>query len=131
LTILLKVPPVMSEFWAFENRPKPEKLEGFCSNSGDICTTGSGKEGDNGLWVLYASDVSGLDCMSIADIDGTEIGEILGTSVWTTIVANASANGTLVLSTDNEEANGAGDLAMNVSTLVCEVDLYSCVVFAD
>ena len=37
-----------------------------------------------------------------------------------------------VLSTDNEEANGAGDLGvMKVPTLIGEVDLYSCVVFAD
>ena len=38
----------------------------------------------------------------------------------------------LVLSTDDEEANGAGDLGViKVPTLVCEADLYSCVVFAD
>ena len=38
----------------------------------------------------------------------------------------------LVLSTDNGEANGAGDLGvMKVPTLVCEPDLYSCIVFAD
>ena len=38
----------------------------------------------------------------------------------------------LVLSTDNEEVNGAGDRgAIKVPTLIGEVDLYSCVVFAD
>ena len=38
----------------------------------------------------------------------------------------------LVLSTNNEEANGEGNLgAMKVPTLVCEADLYSCVVFVD
>ena len=37
-----------------------------------------------------------------------------------------------VLSTDNEEANGAEDPGViKVLALVCEVDLYSCVVFAD
>ena len=37
-----------------------------------------------------------------------------------------------VLSTDNEEANGAGDLGViKVPTLTGEVDLYSCVVFGD
>ena len=38
----------------------------------------------------------------------------------------------LVASTDNEEADTSGDLGvMNGPTLVCEVDLHSCVVFAD
>ena len=38
----------------------------------------------------------------------------------------------LVPSTDNEEANGAEDLGViKVPTLVCEADLYSCVVFSD
>ena len=38
----------------------------------------------------------------------------------------------LVLSTGNEEANGAGGLGViKVPTLVGEVDVYSCVVFAD
>ena len=37
-----------------------------------------------------------------------------------------------VLSTDNEEANGAGDLGvMKGPTLIGEVDLYSCVAFAE
>ena len=38
----------------------------------------------------------------------------------------------LVLSTDNEEANGTGDLGViKVPTPVCEPNLYSCIVFAD
>ena len=38
----------------------------------------------------------------------------------------------LVLSTNNEEADTAGDLGvMNGPTLVWAVDLYSCVVFTD
>ena len=38
----------------------------------------------------------------------------------------------LILSASNEEANGAGDLGvMKVPTLIGEVGLYSCVVFAD
>ena len=37
-----------------------------------------------------------------------------------------------VLSTDNEEAIGAGDLEfIKVPTLIGEVDLYSCVAFAE
>ena len=65
---LTKLLLLKSRFWALENRLKRESswvcqlekknqwckqlTEEFCSDSGRICTTGWGKLGNNGLWVL-------------------------------------------------------------------------------
>lgn len=97
-------------------------------------------------WSPTASEVSGPDWADIDAETGTEIGgAILGASARSTSVANewsTPTNGTLedmMLSQHLTEIEWPhlvpptkGSLVVvNVSKLVCEVDLYSCVKFTD